>query len=757
MEKLETICIKYLVERISSDDELLSFCIFFFSIMSAEGLSIEQMGVEYQSRVPLCNSAGYDMYTLENVSMDADRLMERASLEGAGQNRPCYKYCREILGDNDCEICSICPRTGLSYKNDFENEEYALLKYAIGSSSNFITLSNMVDRSKCIFRASTDIVSDLSMPSPVIIPLAKIFFYQIKGSKTFFNKDTMEERLRHDIAESHFWSRVFKLHPQAKDVLTSNDKLREVVYGTFVSNILSAKDINEDGASEIIDRIVKAHGAGRNKTVAKKASKGMENQFDLLDMVREQAEKAESHEADPAEPNAVEGSDTEDSKEQMPVVTDVEPEDKTIYELENEAPSMLVEAENEAQERHIINNSDNDDEPDNAVEAPEPEDNKPMDNERGGLLNIPQVAKSTLEAMPSYREIETVAVKGVLKDGAISVEVVAYKDERYLLIYLYSDRLYIISETGNMQDTLRAILADKRIVIYTWQPYMVYALARLNNITIQNIKSILSIYFEVCVGRKCTGYKCVMQEYVKAVQAMNQLNTGDRQSELYLMYMPYYPLVYQELYRKIPGGKVSMRRIIKDELLGCSYLRERNFNQSDVLFEIDEYGRYIYNQEYDISVKNFGRLLSYGINCIKMSNEDKRELFWKLLYALHGKGYFRKFNLQIVRIGEDSITLFCEEYIYDALKTNIRMFIDKAAQNYSDTSFECLSEHRHLAPEGMEGKMNEIAHPRSMQTAQDMLATIHDSVTVKDERIKIKKRTASGKQKETFPGKKQHR
>ena len=792
MEKIEILCLKYIVDKVESESDLLSFCVFLFGILSGEGLNIEQMGTEYLSKVPLMNKNGVNMLTMNDTVMDAESLMERASMEDTVKNEPCHKYCKKKLGDNGSDICTICPRYGQTYRNDFAQEEYALIKYAATSPQNMMVLCNMIDRSKCIYRVSVDVVADIDYPDPVVVPITSTFFYQLKGSKSFYDRDTIGERLRHEVAETHFWSRIYKLNPTAKNILTANDKLREVVYGTFVANVLGAKDINEDEASDIIDRIVKAHGAGRGKA-AKTAAKTKEKQLDVLSMVQQAAQKEEEKKSEePAvetEPAPETGQSTEEKETLEETVQTVQTEEAETAEPAAEKSETSEEPvpENETGEQGPepatpentepvkTEVAETDNEPTEAVETAEPMDASvptedeqqteeekpeeqqqeytPTDDLKKGLLYMPEVTKAFLGTIQRVEENEQMYVEYIARDSWLAAETISCDNGMYLLLYISGMKRYVYADAEHMPNTIKAIMTERRIEKVTWQPYSIYSLARQNRISAKRISSILDIYFEGKTGQKCTGYKEMMNSYIKTVVPETGMRTGSRLADEYTKYMPFYGKVYREIYRQIPGGKIDEKKAVEREILGESFLRSRNFEEHTTLFEMDECGRYDYNSTIGAEVRQEGNLMSYGINSGRMENKEKKKIYKRLIYALYMKGYFRKFNLQIARIGKDSITLYCEDYIYDAIKTNIRMFFDKEAQKV-ENGFEHVAEHRHLIPTGTDGEIIEKQYPRSMAKAQDMLTTTHDTIKVKETRIKIEKKPAHKKQKETFPEKK---
>ena len=518
MTRLDIPCLKYLIDRVRTDDDLSAFCAFFIKILSSEGLTQDQMAAEYVSKVPQHNSSGISMYSVGGEKQDAITLIQRGAMWEGAPVTPCFKYCKNILKDNYCDICKTCAKYGRSYCNDFEKEEYALLKYASSTKENLIQVESWVRGSKCIFRTRSDIVADLDYLKPVVVPITLAYFNQLKKSVSFFQISDLSDRLKSGVVVTHFWSRLYKLAPEAEEVIGKFDRLKEVVYGTLVNNILSANDITEDIGAEIINTMISTHGSGRNINKSQQEDSSLNGQIDILSIF-EQSEASDIRDKNTEHTEKDDSAPGQDINDNGSLPFDVSANDIIIPVVgsakinKNDSITVPTEPDDNYREKSLPDIEDtsetNEGEsyPDNIPEelfvnqkdtvySNTSSDIKPvMQDISENLLYIPDTWPDFISHFTPYIEYENNILESIDSDRLMQFDIIRSDGSYYILIYDTRRSDIVYAREDILPESLKAVFASRKILKVTWQPFYVYSMLKSYCICVRNIYSLLLSYF----------------------------------------------------------------------------------------------------------------------------------------------------------------------------------------------------------------------------------------------------------------------
>lgn len=740
INRIDFPCLKYIISGLNTEDDLLDFGVFFSRIFGHEGLTLEQISFEYEARIPQINNAGLDCYSLSGEKLSPSEFLVRTNTIRGLTKETCSEYCKRRIGrDYGNNICKCCRYFGKA--NEFENEEYALIRYACTDRNCFSALRRYIGSAKCVFRAMVDIAADIDYPHPITMSVTHTLFSQLQKEKDFFSDEGMEKRLRSDQLFNHFTCKMKDSDPEVMRVMSDYPKLGAVIYNTLIDKVMSAEDYNDSQINVTIDKIVKSRGKGRNP----QKKDLLDGQMDFLSeaaqiIAEKQAESTEkktvmrtedtnSEEPKTEEPKAEEVA--QPSPENVIELSDVE-EEESAEEPITEEQTMDECTDEQATEGRTI------DEP---VGEPLPTHGDPLNDLSEMPLYVPIVWKDFLDKIPSYSDNESYAYGYVSKDKLLIYEIFICEGEYYMVFY--AGHQYYKQSCENIPKSFMSLLLSKTVLKISWQSFLSYSIVKKKGYCINNIFGIVENYFRAYPNIKYGGYKDTLSRmYDLSIFRGQDMITGSLIASEMLSYMPSYYGIYERLFISDPGSYV--------ECLGLSYLRNINLVSEETLFSIDINGRYVFNDNYETSVLREGNFLSYVINCPGMDSEEKKRTLEYVLSSL--RHYFRKFNVQLIRFSSDGITLFCDDYTYDAVKTIIRMRLDEYASVNGISNFNHFSDHMHCTPENVTANIRELPTPYSLRSMQDMFTTTYDKVSVSPDKVRVSKPVGgSTRQKEVFP------
>ena len=375
-----------------------------------------------------------------------------------------------------------------------------------------------------------------------------------------------------------------------------------------------------------------------------------------------------------------------------------------------------------------------------------------VDDERELPLYIPIARQSYIDSLPRISDYITVFIQEAVSKGNMIYEVVRTARSVYFIIYSQQTRRFYQEDANQITSQIQGIFASKAIQKITWQSFLSYSLLKRYGVCIQNIHSIFSAFTIENPSQRYGGYGQAMSVYAPMHEVVYGELTGSKRIDLYLLYMPYYARI-MDSQSYIFESNLITKQLYEyfQEYMGISYLRSNNFNNKDYLFTINVDCRYEFSEEPVDKPLRPGYLLSYAINCPELDAPKKKKIFETLFLQITMMRYFRRYNIQICNLGSDNTTLFCEEYAFDALKTFIRMALDRYAVENNIADFSYVSDVRHVVPEGVSDSADETRYPPDLLSAQDHLISMHDKITVGDDRVRVSRPSSIKRQTETFP------
>lgn len=730
MDKIDIPCLKYIVDRVEEPTQLGGFRAFFCKVLSYDQiLQTEQLSQEYICKVSAINGNLVDMFEFNGMSSDPSVFLSPDAVTPLSSS--CSKYCEGILGEG-VNICSICPRNSGVYLNEFEDEEYALLKFAVQSAENAAFLKNSIGSSQSIFKTMVDLAADIDSEHPILIDLNKYLYFEICGSSVFFNEEDVRERFMGKVL-NHVFSKMSKGNKEITAFFSTREQVLKAVYSMVIDNILSAKDLSSGQVGELIDTIVKTRGKGRGKKKDKSTV-----QTDTLNFI---------------------------SSYKSPVITPEKKEiiDETAAGIIKEPPEHRGQSEKSAETgdtAEVTEQIESSEAPvmvyPELTQEPNIDKNLVIDDDRELPLYIPYVSKDFLLTLPDYEVYRESVLQEIVNMGEIVFECVRASDGIFILIHSSNNRTFVKVDYRKIDSALLGVFKSKSILKITWQVFLVYSLIKGYGVGCQNMYSIFSAFTLQNPNIRFGGYADIISRYIdlSGVGPITGELTGSKLAELYLICMPYYNRIRSAqmfYFETNPSAKRYYELYL--EYLGISYLRGNNFKVKDHLFYIDVNCKVVFTEDPVQAPLHSGYLLSYAINSPEMGREQKERLFEYLMLEIANRGYMRKFNIQLSYMSADTLVLFCENYVFDAVKTFVRMVLDKYAVEHKTKSLTYVIDVRHVSPDQQEGTVTDVAYPASLRGAQDMLITPHDSVNVHKDRVRVKRKGGTKKQKETFPAK----
>jgi hypothetical protein len=726
--RLDLPCVKYILKKIASEDDVLSFCVFFYKLLSKKGLSDEQIAVEYVTRVSLCD-APFDMFTLSGNKYSVEDLMAKAKESLSLTSSSCCAYCKSKLGSGKCgaDICKTCYITPSASNMDFVNEEYALLKYASSSPDNRADLVSKIGNLRSIFRTAVDIVGDIDYPHPIVVLLTNVIYGRMSKSPSFFSEKTLEERLNSPVLNNHVFASICHDNAEVTKILTQFPQLPAAVMGTAIEQIIQADDIaDEEMVGRLVDAIYKKRqpkpktSVNKNPVLSEMAEQSF---FDTVEYNR----IVETGRGDDAEPRT-------SKKEQEPV-------------LENSAEIVG----DESREPDDVGRVRTDLQPDRSVQEYEVTQDIHEDP-----LYIPRVFARYISGVKDYTSIEKVVFQSAVNNSHLIYEVIGSPDGSYFLIFCEELKGFVKARVDNLPKSLCILFASKSVKKITWQPYYSYAVLKSYGYVIKNIDSILCSFFADYKNVKYGGYDDVVKRYIRRTQPVTTSGdiTGSMLCDRYVACMPCYKEIGNAIIARGMDRKYTKLEKYRDEYLGVSYLRDC-LNKTGELFRIDHNGRYIYSEQYTPDALCEGNILSYAINCSHMEPSEKLRVLEYILINMSLRHYFRKFNVQLLALKTDYMALFCDDYSYDAIKTFVRMMMDRYAVEKRIDGFDYTSEQKHVAPEISAISIRPQYIPKNLRMAQNLLTTAADELSISADRVRVKRPVKKVRQKETYPKKKE--
>lgn len=757
MDRLELPCVKYILKKISSEEDVLLFGAFIYKLLKKQGLTDEQIGVEYISRTSTIDTC-VDMLKVDGEKQDIDKLISifRGSLSSVPST--CGSFCKTRLGNEYNDICKTCPLSPSS-DNDFESEEYALLKYAATSAKNREDIKMMIGQLRCIFKTPVDIVGDIDYPHPIVVSMTNLLYGQINSSPSFFNQsEQIEQRLGSTAVSNHIFAYLCNKKPEVTKLIADYPQLPSVLMSDLISKVVDAQDYTEDEAGVAIDNIKKKRS--RRKTpVPQKTVEGMSgDQLNLFSFIQTNYIDTATPEVNSTIESTAECDGGAISVDDAILDGNIPQNEGTeVVEGRNYDP---ICKENDAGHEPPVVESIQGIGPGTEIGDEELDTTRKnayrdvyLQDMLGDPLSVPVVWDSFIESVVNYRDIETAIFTDIVKSRTLCFEILATRTGQTYIIVHHPGYPRCKVEVTDIPKTICALMSSKAVKKITWQPFYIYSIIKRAGYVVKNIHSILFAFYKGYPNRKFGGYENVLRLFCREVPIENA--TGSQLADRFISYLPMYVEIYRAQFsnKMLVDKRAEQYDLYRCEYLGLSYLRGNNLNDESVLFNIDINGRYVFSDKYVPQAINEGNMLSYGIVSTIPSNE-KKLLIEFILMSMSLKQYFRKLNLQVITIKPDSFTLFCDDYSYDAVKTFIRMSFDRYALEHKYSDFNYFSDHRHVAPDMTKVSIRQQDMPTSLRNAQDILTTVYDSVSVDEDRVRIRKPSASQKQNQTFPKRK---
>ncbi len=375
------------------------------------------------------------------------------------------------------------------------------------------------------------------------------------------------------------------------------------------------------------------------------------------------------------------------------------------------------------------------------------------------LLRIPRADMQTLKMyFVPYKELENEYFEYVRSRKQISLEVIATKEQLYLLLWFPTKGLFLYASLFNLPETLKILLTHANICKICWQPFVLYSQMRKQSLLLKTVHSILTTEILISPNHVCGDYTDTMYAYAIGKHMPKRLSSRFPLLNNYVSGMQLYTYIYTAQTRG--AGMITdvdyQHMAFRNEVLGLSFMRSFYLNDKSTLFDIDRGGEFAFNHEYILSAKQQGFIVTYQVDKEDMMGYTPLDFYLMPLLQMAKEKRFKKIGLQVISISEDGLLLFIEYGHYELTTTLIQKFYDKLALQMHLPKFELHVSTQQVDEPGKEIRLKK--QPKgTVSDVLDNLITSNVSIEVADKNIKGPKKQVkkpASKQLKTFPAKK---
>ncbi len=360
--------------------------------------------------------------------------------------------------------------------------------------------------------------------------------------------------------------------------------------------------------------------------------------------------------------------------------------------------------------------------------------------DRSPILHTPCLTEKAIKTLfYPYADVDKKAAVSILKRRLLAIEVIFTETGvPYYLMWVPGLSRYLYVDAFHVPESLATIFKHNSIVKVIYQPYYLYSLLRLADIRPKNIYSIYSVDLMLHPVSVPTEYDRLMYVYLKECNYLAQVKSGLEWLDDMLVAMQGYDYVYDYQTRSITKSsyKDFTGILLRDEVLGTSFMRSVFLNDDGFLFDYDPDGFVVFNTEYEPTPIKTGFMVTYSIDKDDLSKEQSGKLFMDSLKELADKGKLRKFDLYLIYITGHTMKVYVDMRCYELLTTLLQNYFNRYAMSHKLEKFTLRSEHRRCDPVGKSYIPVRVKIPKKMSEVLDTLITANAKITVPESRVK---------------------
>lgn len=621
---------------------------------------------------------------------------------------------------------------------------------------------------------------------PVVIPIFNAMYTAIcvaSSKNTFYNVGAgVGERLRDEQFFMNLTASLCKRDPYFKQFSESHIDYWRTQYDIFVDKVLDAPDIfNADQFTDIIEDHLKNYWTSRRtrvKTQGKVVKSEDEPQITLFDII----ENSNAEEPDDAHieyrPADIEPVDEPLDFDEMSEEESVD--ENNVVSAESAEPSEVVSTleESDATDVTVTEDISETSEPveksgtkelrvDESGETVTEDGALVFGNESSDSgrtrINVnrrPDKAGGTGKAnddiyVPHYpvykrEDIEKVFVSmfsqpniyystrlskeknGSYVIDALSLEVLYVEDEGWILVFTsQKDDKVWYCPIKDIPTGLVKILQSDKVVKICYEPYIIYSSLRNVGVRARGCYSLFNMNRYLNIKKEVTDIASMEELYFGLSRGNAPLDSLSMTKLTSEQIMEYYRLyAFQQTIAPTDRREKVRVQLLRDEILGYSYMRETFLYDESVLFIRGEKGL-LFNNNYVHSPTVSGYFVTYYLRTDSMDNSQRQRMYLYLLTDMMEKGVVRKYDFYIVALSEGILTLFIAEESYSyitnmmhermdmfALDNELRGYVFEMVEEYIDVTLDLTDDERYARAVRHNDRMNEL---RRIRKAEDFI------------------------------------
>jgi hypothetical protein len=247
-EKTLMPCYKYIVRRITTEEEKLEFAKAFISQYISNGLAHDDVMVRYCATASYRTNKNLNMLSYNGTVLSKEEFLQAVSIDAhIKRYKSCQAYAKHVGTDIApcCRLCELSP----TYCNDCLQYEYRAIKYINHSIDNLNYFTSIANQS--FFRSVIDLNDrSAAAAAPVIISLLRECYLQIKQKGVnYFSVGIDGSRMSDG-------DRLKSLMPTIlPQMIDSNPRMVHALSNIMVENVLMSDNLKQDELNNIAGAI----------------------------------------------------------------------------------------------------------------------------------------------------------------------------------------------------------------------------------------------------------------------------------------------------------------------------------------------------------------------------------------------------------------------------------------------------------------------------------------------------------------------